>query len=244
MSLRLAPFQPSNEDKARINAVAEAIALNRVYHPRSKPLVSAEVRELVQAAAVEAGADPVVERPSQPRASTDGQAADYHGRAFIRLTRQVLAEVQAGRGGEPHTRDLACKAQDHELEMRRLSGEKGERRPREGSMFEFKFGRQTLAFELRLRFGPNSGHLYAWSEALHDLDDDARRSLGRWCSSVSPEERGTPGRVPDSGELIYRQHKGTLELRAAIATRYPGLALALHLLALSAWPVEVSPLSG
>jgi len=128
--------------------------------------------------------------------------------------------------------------------MRRLSGEKGERRPREGLMFEFKFGHQALAFELRLRFGSNSGYLYAWSEALGDLDDDARRSLGRWCSSVSPEERGTPGRVPDSGELIYRNDRGTLTLRAAIATRYPELPQALHLLALSAWPVEVPALSG
>lgn len=243
MSLRLAPFNPSNEEKKRINAVAEAIALNRLYRPVSTPLVSAEVRELVQEAAISVGAEPVVKRPSQQRASTDGRAADFHGRAFIRLTRQVLMEVQAGRGAELRTIQLADQAQGHEIEMRRLSSETKQRRALDGSMFQFKHQGVTLAFDLRLRFDNSTRHLWAWNEALGDLDDDARRSLGRWCSSISPEERITPGRVPDSDELIYREHKGALELRASIASKFPGLALALHTLALSAWPVEVSPLS-
>ncbi len=243
MSLRLAPFQPSIEDKIRINAVAEAIALNRVYRPVSQGLVSQEVRDLVQEAAISVGAEPGVHRPTQPRASTDGQAADHHGRAYICLTRQVLTEVQVGRGAEPRTIQLADQAQGHEIEMRRLSSETKHRRALDGSMFQFKHQRVTLAFDLRLRFSPALRHLWAWSEALGDLDDDARQNLGRWCSSVSPEERALPGRIPESDELIYREHKGSLELRASIASKFPGLALALHTLASSAWPVEVSPLS-
>jgi hypothetical protein len=176
-------------------------------------------------------------------ASAESAEADRHARAYIRLSRQVLSEVQAGRGGEFRTQQLAQKAQEHELEMRQLSGERAARRSRDGSMFQFKHAGQQLAFTLRLNFGPTIGHLYAWSEALSDLDDDARRSLGRWAGSVSPEERGTPGRVPDSHELIYRDDRGTLTLRATIATRYPGLAQALHLLALSAWLIEVPALS-
>jgi hypothetical protein len=239
MPLRIAPFQPSNEDKARINAVAEAIAVNRLYRPVNAPLVSAATQALVRDAGISVGADPIPERQRQKPASAESAEADRHARAYIRLSRQVLSEVQAGRGGEFRTQQLAQKAQEHELEMRQLSGERADRRSRDGSTFQFKHAGQQLAFTLRLNFGPTIGHLYAWSEALSDLDDDARRSLGRWASSVSPEERGMPGPIPERAELIYRLDRGSLTLRSTVATKYPGLAQALHLLALSAWPVEV-----
>lgn len=246
MPLRLAPFQPSNEDKARINAVAEAIALNRLYRPGSAPLVSSSTRALVQAAAEEVGADPLPVRAPQQRVSERGAQAEKHGREYVRLVRAVLREVALGRGGQPQAQMLAAQAQRHEALMRTASGEDRTRRQYDGDMYSFRDSRGSWAFELNLRYSSRHGHLWPvrhGSNVLGELDDDALVSLGRWCSSVSAEERDTPGRIPDSGELIYREHKGCLELRAAIATKYPGLAHALRLLALSAWPVEVSPLS-
>ena len=242
MPLRIAPFQPSAEDKARINAVAEAIALNRLYRPVSAPLVSSSTRDLVQAAAEEVGADPLPVRAPQQRVSERGTHAERHGREYVRLVRAVLREVALGRGGQPETQALAEQAQRHEALMRAVSGEDRTRRQHDGSMFLFKDRRGAWAFTLGLKHSSHFGHLWPIqhsTDALAALDDDALASLGRWCSSVSPEERTTPGRVPDSDTLIYRMDRGTLTLRSTVAAKYPGLAQALHLLALSAWPVEV-----
>jgi len=71
MSLHLVTVQPYNGNKNCINAVPEAIALNRAYQPFSNPLVLS--------AAIKAGADPVVESLSQPQDGTDGQVTDYLG---------------------------------------------------------------------------------------------------------------------------------------------------------------------
>lgn len=142
-------FSPTAADKIRINAVAEAIALERYYESPSRPLIFPQTRQLVQLAAVEVGADPLPARQERQQApSSEGAAKDTHGLAYIRLMREVLREVAAGRGGQVKAQQLAQRAMQHDQQMRAGYEAPGARRRLDGEAYEFKFQGARLVFEV------------------------------------------------------------------------------------------------
>ena len=235
-------FTPSPDDKARINAVAEAVAFERFYQTTSQPLVSREVRLMVEEAAISAGADPKPQQPRQQSPSQEAAASDAHGHAFIRLTRQLLVEVASGRGGGENALLIAQSAMKHDQLMRAGYQAPGARRPKDGSEYVFTHDGIQQVFSLHLGYSRFHRHLIVRHSSELDVDDAALMDFGRWATSMSPEERERSGRAPDRAELIYREHKGSLVLRDSIAGNYAGLPEVLHALALSARPViDVPP---